>query len=278
VAEDGNPRLRLMTFNVRYESAEDRGPRSWAERLPRIVRMLREESPDVFGIQEALHGQMADLRASLPDYTFHGAGRDDGQRGGEHTAIAWRTDRFRPDPADHGVFWLSDEPQRPGSATWGNTHPRIVCWVHLADLASGKSLYIYNSHFDHRNQLSRVKSAELLASRIAARRDPGRPVVLLGDFNAVPGNPALRRLREGTPRPNSPAEEEGLTDTFLTLHPAQRDTTTLHFWRASRTGSLKVDHILVSPGTAIHAAAIRDSDRPPVSDHFPVTAEVSFPP
>ena len=35
--------------------------------------MIRDETPDVIGVQEARHGQAADLWASLPDYEFFGS-------------------------------------------------------------------------------------------------------------------------------------------------------------------------------------------------------------
>ena len=81
VVADGGMELQLMSFNVRYENREDPGSRAWRQRVIGAVRMIREEAPDVIGVQEALHGQAADLWASLPDYEFFGVGRDDGQTG-----------------------------------------------------------------------------------------------------------------------------------------------------------------------------------------------------
>ena len=74
--------VQVMTFNIRYENEGDKGRRSWGERVVGIVKMLRSERPDVMGIQEGLHGQVADLLASLPEYGFSGMGRSDGQRAG----------------------------------------------------------------------------------------------------------------------------------------------------------------------------------------------------
>lgn len=268
VAIDGTLRLKLMSFNARYENPGDLGHRAWRKRVPGVVRMIREESPDVFGVQEALHGQAADLRASLPDYGFFGNGRDDGRRAGEYAAIFHRCDRFEADTTDAGVFWLSDEPETPGSMTWGNAIPRVAAWLRLTDRASGRSFYVFNTHWDHRHQGSREKAAELLAGRIAGRRRSGEPVVLLGDFNAVETNPGMRRLTGPGAR---------MLDTWRLMHPREERRTTLHFWRGSRDGKLKVDHILVSEGARVIASSIRDRDQPMVSDHFPVTAEVEFP-
>lgn len=267
VAADGRLQLRLMTFNVRYENDGDAGQRAWPRRVPGAVRMIRAERPDVFGVQEALHGQAADLWASLPDYEFFGAGRDDGHRTGEYAGLFFRRDRFDADFTDSGTFWLSDTPEKPGSKTWGNGIPRTATWLRLVDRASGRGFYVFNTHWDHRHQGSRERSARLLAERVGQRAARNEPVVVLGDFNAVERNPGLSTLRQ----------EAGLIDTFQNMHPWETARATLHFWRGSRAGLLKVDHILVSKGADVLAARIRDQDEPMVSDHFPVTAEVAFP-
>lgn len=267
VATDGRMELRLMSFNVRYENGEDVGSRAWRQRVPGIVRMIRAESPDVIGIQEARHGQAADLWASLPDYEFVGQARDDGKRGGEYAGIFFRRDRFEADAADQGTFWLSDTPQQPGSKTWGNGIPRTTTWLRLTDRTTQRGFYVFSTHWDHRHQGSREQSARLTSLRVRERKRPDEPVILLGDFNAVENNPAVVQL----------VSEAGLIDTFQTLHPGERNRRTLHFWSDSREGPLKVDHILVSRGAVVMDAAIRDGDQPMVSDHFPVTARVAFP-
>lgn len=267
VAADGKLGLRLMSFNVRYENGEDEGSRAWRLRVVGSVRMIREENPDVIGVQEALRGQAADLWASLPDYEFIGAARDDGRRAGEYAGIFFRRDRFEADLTDSGTFWLSDTPEKPGSKTWGNEIPRTATWLRLVDRSTQRGFYIFNTHWDHRHQGSRERSAGLLAERIAKRRSSDEPIVLLGDFNAVEQNPGLAFLKR----------EARLTDAFQSLHPRETARTTLHFWRDSREGTLKVDHILLSSGAEVLAAGIRDQDKPMVSDHFPVTARVVFP-
>jgi endonuclease/exonuclease/phosphatase family metal-dependent hydrolase len=279
VIENGALELRLMTFNVRYETSDDKESRSWSQRVVGAVRMIREEAPDVFGIQEALHGQAADLWASLPDYQFFGVGRDDGRRSGEYSGIFFRRDRFDADPSDSGTIWLSDTPETPGSRTWGNEIPRVASWVRLVDRPTGRGFYVFNTHWDHRHQGSREKAALLLARRIEGRRLKDQPVILLGDFNAVEKNPGIAYLTgtQASVAGQTGIWPQGLTETFEALHPANPARTSLHFWKASRSGTLKVDHILVSKGARVLAAGIRDRDEPAVSDHFPVTARVLFP-
>lgn len=278
VRDDGAIALRLMSFNLRYENPGDRDSRSWQQRVIGSVKMIHRETPDIIGIQEALHGQAADLWASLPAYEFFGIGRDDGKRAGEYAGIFYQHDRFLPDDADCGTFWLSDTPEKVGSKTWGNEFARAAAWVRLIDRATGRGFYVFNTHFDHRNQPSRERAALLIARRIDGRKHAGEPVVLLGDFNSMENNPGLIYLtgRKATVAGAAQTWPNGLVDTYQTLHPTEKNRRTLHFWSGRRDG-LKVDHILVSRGARIEASAIISQDKPEVSDHFPVTARVLFP-
>lgn len=277
--EDGVISLQVATFNLRYENDGDKGSRAWRERLKPVIGTLSRINPDVFGIQEGLHGMMADLRASLPEYGFHGIGRDDGKREGEYSAIFYRTDRFEPDAGDCGTFWLSDAPETPGSKTWGNTIPRIAAWIRLTDRATGRGFYVFNTHWDHQNQPSREGAARLIAQRIDSRRRPDEPVILVGDFNAKESNPAVGYLR-GKPAMllgQLSKWERGLVDAYDHLHPNDGNRTTLHFWKGSRAGEACVDHILVAPGAKVVQADIAADPEPLPSDHFPVFARIEFP-
>ena len=278
IREDGALELRLLSFNVRYENAGDRDSKAWPQRVIGAVKMIRREQPDVFGVQEALHGQVADLWASLPEYEFSGVGRDDGRRAGEYSGIFYQRDRFQLDQTDGGTFWLSDTPEQAGSKSWGNEIPRVAAWLRLIDRATGRGFYVFNTHWDHRNQPSRERAALLIAQRIDGRKHPGEPVALIGDFNAIESNPGLIYL---TGRRVALAGSEqtwagGLLDTYQMLHPTEKNRRTLHFWSGRRDG-LKVDHILVSRGAEVEAAEIISQDQPAISDHFPVISRVLFP-
>ena len=281
VRADGTLELSLATFNVRREGDDDFDERAWENRIGAVVRTVRRMEPDVFGIQEARHGQVADLRASLTDFAFHGIGRDDGARDGEYAGIFWKADRFEADATDRGTFWLSPTPEVPGSTGWGNDIPRVASWVRLVDRASGRGFYAFNTHFDHRSQASRERSALLLAARIEARRRGGEPIVLLGDFNAVPGNPLLAYLRgkrvtlAGATRGPWPG---GLRDAVAGKRPELDRQSTLHLWRGAAGPPWRVDHILVSGSPdLVDAEVVRPQAGEPLpSDHYPVRVTVRW--
>ena len=115
--------LQVATFNLRYENDGDKGRRAWRERFKPVIGTLARMNPDVFGIQEGLHGMMADLRASLPDYGFHGIGRDDGKWEGEYSAIFYRNDRFEPDLSDAGNFLAVGDSGNAGLEDMGQHDP-----------------------------------------------------------------------------------------------------------------------------------------------------------
>ena len=285
IREDGVLELKLCSFNVRYEGDQDKGWRAWPRRLDRVVKSLREMDPDVFGIQEALHGQAADLRASMTDYDFFGVGRDDGKRTGEYSAIMWKADRFAADVEDQGTIWLSDSPETPGSKSWGNDVVRVATWVRLGDRATGRSFYVFNTHWDHRSQSFREKAAPLMVARIDGRLHPDEPVVLLGDFNATRGNPAVDYFAGeavSLAGQNFSPWKNAMSDPYQKLRGGDQNRRTLHFWEAddsTRLNRLKVDHIFVSRGAklldaGISKAATRETQP---SDHFPVWAKVAWP-
>lgn len=277
VSEDGAMVVKAMTVNLRYENSGDIGRRAWAQRVIGMVRMLRGQDPDVFGVQEGLHGQVADLRASLPDYGFEGLGRSDGVRTGEYTALFFRSDRFEKDEEKSGMIWLSATPEKPGSMTWGNGIPRVATWVRLVDRSSGQGLWVVNMHLDHQNQPSREKGVRLMVERLVKMNPGSEPVVWMGDFNAVEGNPALEFL--GGKKSAIPAVEGfgGLVETFDELNAGEKKRGTLHFWMSDPNRQWKVDHILISKGGEVLESGILRSGEPYVSDHFPVTARVRFP-
>lgn len=265
----GETIVDVLSFNIRYGTADD-GPNSWPHRERLVRDVLRRQDSDFVGLQEALRFQIDAIRGSLPEYDEVGAGRDDGKEAGEYAAILYRWDRWYP--TDSGTRWLSDTPEVPGSMTWGNEITRIVTWARFVEKATGRAVWLFNTHFDHVSQPSRERSAEMLASLIANRRT-GDPVIVTGDFNAGEDNPAIRYLKNANNL--SPVT---LVDTFRVLHPETQAVGTGGGFEGRRDGP-KIDYVFVEPDARVLEAGIthdNESGRYP-SDHFPVHAEVALP-
>jgi endonuclease/exonuclease/phosphatase family metal-dependent hydrolase len=267
------PNLVVMTFNIRYGTAND-GKNNWANRKEMACDVLRRYNPDIVGLQEALRFQIDDMRAALPQYAEIGGGRDDGKTQGEYSAILYRKDRL--DVNDCGTFWLSDTPEVPASITWGNACTRICTWGRFVAKNPGRTFYLFNTHLDHISQFSRDRSATLIAQRIGARAHPD-PVIVTGDLNAGESNSVVLYL---TGRKELKAANNGLSknpvplvDTFRVLHPGAKEVGTFNGFKGNGSGE-KIDYIFVQPGAKVLRAEIlrdcRDNCYP--SDHFPLLA------
>ncbi len=266
--------IRIMTFNIRYGTAND-GENRWGLRRSSVFKLLRDQDPDIIGVQEALRFQLDELRTALPQYGEIGTGRDDGKTAGEYAAILYRSPRFAA--KRQGTFWFSDTPDVPGSKSWGNNIPRICTWALLADSGSGKSLYVFNVHLDHESQRSREQSALLLQERIQ-NVETGTPIIVLGDFNTGEQNLTVRIIQgEDALTDNLSPRRTKFADTYRLIHPRAVEVGTFHAFSGERTGE-KIDYIFVSPGVTVLEAEIlhfKVDGRYP-SDHFPVTARITF--
>ena len=140
---------------------------------------------------------------------------------------------------------------------------------------------MFNTHFDHRSQPSREKSAQLIVKRVLARDDYSLPAVITGDFNAGEYNSVIRYLIEDQAITMSTGESltnpQPFKDTFRTRHPEAVKVGTANRFEGYSVGE-KIDYIFVSGHLSTTGAMIiRDNDqgRYP-SDHFPVIADLAF--
>jgi endonuclease/exonuclease/phosphatase family metal-dependent hydrolase len=256
--------VRVMSFNIRFASTNQ--PNAWIDRRPIMKDCLRKTDPDIIGMQEAVYLQVTDLAEDFPKYDWIGLGRDGGSRD-EFMAVFYRKDRFKPLEFDH--FWLSDTPDRISSITWGHLNKRMVTWVKFLDRKSGQEFYFFNTHFDHKIQEAREKSAVLVRERIAALNN-SLPVILTGDFNAPAGkNKSYSTLTEGG----------FMTDTWNTAKTRRNETIgTFNGFEKPKEGGPRIDWILTRNGVSCDSIEIvtfnRDGKYP--SDHFPLLAEVRF--
>lgn len=252
------PTIKVMSFNIRYGTAND-GPDRWEVRAPRTHAVIRQERADLIGLQEALDVQIDQIASESGVYSTVGVGRDDGKRLGEFSAILYRTDRFQV--LKQGTFWLSDTPDLTASKTWGNSITRICTWAQFKDSKTKKPFWLFNTHFDHQSQPSREKSSELILKRVK-EISSGQPVMIMGDFNAGEDNRAIHALKAG-----------GFQDSWRVIHPSAPEPGTFNGFK-SEYGASKIDYVLVDSQWQVDDAEVvmtRYRGRWP-SDHMPVTA------
>ncbi len=64
---EGKQTLTVMSYNIRNGEAND-GTNSWRYRCPATIYMLRDQNPDIFGVQEAYSYQVEFITENLRNY------------------------------------------------------------------------------------------------------------------------------------------------------------------------------------------------------------------
>ena len=256
--DEGNDGLKVMSYNIRLGSAQD-GTNSWALRYAATGKMLEDQKPDVFGVQEALEYQVRYIE-EMCGYESVGVGREDGKKKGEYMSIFWN--KKKVSMVKWGTFWLSETPEKP-SKGWDAECFRTATWALMKDKATGNKFYFVNTHLDHVGTEARKSGLKLIVEKIAQINDDGYPVVLVGDFNMEPGNKTMAEIDAAMQSARNIAGNTDSHDTF-------------NGW--GKGGGI-IDYIYVSGFSSCveyQTVTKRYEDRKFVSDHYPIFARLIF--
>jgi endonuclease/exonuclease/phosphatase family metal-dependent hydrolase len=260
--------IKVMTLNVRYDNPGD-SSNAWPNRTAIVDNFIRDEKPDLLGMQEVLQHQYEFLDSALADYGSVGVGRSDGAKGGEMNPVFYRKDRF--DMIRTKTFWLSETPEVPGSQAWGASLPRIVTWVELVDKNNHQHLFYFNTHFAHDSDSARIMSAGLLLSKVDSISSDF-PFVITGDFNMLSSSKGYEIL-------TGPAESVPLLkDSFVISERNPIGPMYTFNGFSDKQGSGRIDYIFVKDGLKVlsHKTIIKKERRIYISDHWPVEAVISI--
>lgn len=264
-------RVRVASFNVRYDTSHD-GPDAWPRRKRDVVRYLRDDMrPSVMGLQEPLRHQLKEIMEGLgPDFDYTGVARDDGRKKGEFNPIIY--DKRLVEVRDSGTFWLSETPEKVGSKFPSSSLPRIVTWANLSLDAGRKSLYFYNTHFDHRGEEARKQSAHCLARKLIEKVGGNQtlishPTVLTGDFNCDHKSEVFEILNRDTPLRDASRLAETKYNEFVPTFPG-----------FSGRGGITIDFIYTY-GVQVASYFVVTEMKPDgrmLSDHRPIVSDLVF--
>ncbi|MCB0805550.1 MAG: endonuclease/exonuclease/phosphatase family protein, partial [Bacteroidales bacterium] len=227
----------------------------------------QSQKPGIFSVQEALINQVNDLEKGV--YKHAGVGRDDGKSAGEFSAIFYDTTQFTLKAEN--TFWLSETPEKAGSMGWDAACVRITTWVKLLDSKSGKSFFVFNTHFDHVGDTARLESAKLIKLKIDEIAGDN-PVILTGDFNCRKGSAPYNVITE---------VKYSLPLSDSRYHSKNQDHEPEFSFVGSNfegeQGNI-IDHIFLSHHWKINQSGIINncSNHRCPSDHLPVVAHVEL--
>lgn len=253
--------FKVMSYNIRMATGKD-GTNSWEFRFPATIEMIKDQKPDVIGVQEALTSQILFIEEYCRDYDNVGVGRDDGKKKGEHMSIFWNKKTVKL--LQWGTFWLSETPEKP-SRGWDAMCRRTATWALMKDKKTGKKFYFVNTHLDHKGAEARKNGLKLIVDRIESINPYGYPMVLTGDFNMKPDNPALSDL-------------DAKMQSARKVAPKTDNHNTYNSWSVKPTDKV-IDYIYISGfSSCLEYQTImkKYADKPFVSDHYPIFARLIF--
>ncbi|MDE6528530.1 MAG: endonuclease/exonuclease/phosphatase family protein [Muribaculaceae bacterium] len=233
-----NASFNVASYNLRQMNGHDQAAgNGWERRAPIVARLIQFHDFDIFGTQEGFKNQLEDLKNAMPGYDYIGVGRDNGKEEGEHSAIFYRTDLF--DVIDHGDFWLSETPDRPGLG-WDAVCVRICTWGKFRHKPSGREFLFFNLHMDHVGTTARVESAKLIKRKID-EFGSDLPTFLTGDFNVDQNSPSYATITEG----GKLHDAHEVSDFVYQLNG------TFNNYRTDGFTDQRIDHIFVTPNVHV---------------------------
>ena len=263
--------LDVMTFNIRTSNVSD-GDNAWSYRRELVAETIRRFAPQVVGLQEAIDEQVEYLASALPEYRWLGIDR--GLNGGEglseYTPIFYRHEELMP--IESGNFWLSSTPDTPPAATSRAGRRRrvgrIVTWARFHHLATGRRVYVFNTHLTLRRGQVQVDSVRRILERIEAL-PAGSAVIVTGDFNNVAEKSEVWRA----------ATSQGLRDAWVVATERRGPALTLSDFGPPGDGvTERIDWILVGGPIGVRSVETvlyNDGGRYP-SDHYPVAGRLEI--
>lgn len=256
--------LKVMTYNIRLNVASD-GENAWPLRKDYFMAQMQFYEPDIFGIQEAMPGQVTDISNALSQYGQVGIGRD-GEGKGESSNIYYKKNRFIL--KESNTFWLSETPDKI-SKGWDAALNRVCTYALLKDRETKKTIWVFNTHLDHIGEEARIKSIELILSKIRSVNSKDYPVIFMGDFNSEPGTERMVSLKREMTDSRSVSEN-------LPFGPSG----TFNGFKHNESVTKLIDYIFISKNSRIkvkkHAVLSDSKDLKYPSDHLPVYAEMTL--
>ncbi len=233
VAAESVPEIRVLTWNLHHGEGEDA-----KLDLPRIAKVILAAKPDLVALQEVDNNCQrsgnVDQTAELAKLT--------GLHGAFGAAMSF-------DGGQYGQAILSRYPleQPKVHRLPGDGEPRIA--FEAAFSINGKPLRMITVHLSYEEEERRLQQVQSLLKGLAVSSTPS---VLAGDFNDIPGSPALKLLDSAWQA--IPKNGNGLTS------PAGKP-------------EAQIDHIYLRGVVAVGKAEVLAESV--ASDHRPVMAVIS---
>ena len=274
--------VRAGSYNIRCETSNDTGDKSWSSRKGNLVSLVKKIGFDVVGFQEVKEGQKTYLADNLSGYTF-ASGKISGSS--EYVSVAYKTDRF--ERLDGNTFWLSGTPSKQSKFS-DSQYYRICTWLLLQDKATMGKLVFAATHLDL-VQSVRAKQMAVIMDFLKPYIKDGVSVIVVGDMNCYEtedtASVATRVLRDAAIEAESVSGPWRTYDAWTYKDPSTEPTTEYALTlpvskRNPLDGGRRIDFIYVSDSARVKAYVVRNDTQPGInvypSDHYPVYADLAL--
>lgn len=235
-------RVRVVTYNIHHGEGTD-GKLD----LERIAAVIKRLEPDLVALQEVDVGttrsQGVDQAAELGRLTGLQAafGKAMDYAGGQYGGALLSR-------------WPLEDVQTHGLPYDAGCEPRCAVAARVCPPGDPRRFVFAATHLEHQNATVRLCQAGKLAPYLADTC--GLPVLVAGDFNAVPGSPPLTVLRRHW--------ADAADGTWAPTYPAAQPHATL-------------DYVFYRPASTWRVVETQVIEEPVASDHRPVLAVLELP-
>ena len=242
--------IRVMTYNVHYCINMD-GKISPS----RIAKVIAHYDPDIVALQELDVGRLrtggvdqAEVIARELEMAFHyyPAFQIEEEQFGDAVLSRYPMKLVHAGP-------LPTIPDRP------DIESRGALWTSID--VGDHEIQLFNTHFGLRRQERLIQVNALMGKEWLGHPDCRNPVIVCGDFNALPRSKVCRKIRRRFRDAQVLLDDHRPQRTFFGRYPVGR-----------------IDHVFVSPEITVHSIEVpRTALTLTASDHLPLIVELSIP-
>jgi len=263
--------INVATWNIRINVREDSlAGNIWSNRREAIVKMVRLNDVDIWGVQEDFNKELNELNLKLPYFLRKGFPNHENGMLGTFNTVFYKKERFSE--LESGMFYLAQQEDVP-MIGWNGKYIRSCTWVRLVERATSQSIWVFNTHMDYAGGEVERESCKMLLRKIREIAGENAAVIVMGDLNFNQYSPGYKIL----------ASSGIVEDSFDVAKKKIKTAGTFNKFRNDYNSDVRLDFILVTNKiNVLEYNVLLDTyldqhgeDRFP-SDHFPVIVKINL--
>jgi len=267
--EELSANLRLGTYNLRLQASDEQDINKWATRKSRLYESIKDNSFDIFGVQEVSSTMQSDLKTQYKDtyaFYFFSPYSQNGS-GDKAQGIVYKPGLF--EISETHFFWACSTPDTMTENDKGSegNFKRGGCCCVLTHKATGIKLFFMNTHACLNSEPNKT-NASVYVDMEKKYNTKGYPSFFVGDMNARPTYDAIATYKSyWKDAYTSTTSRTGVENSYNGF--------------SSTSGKYRIDYVFYkSDGDKVSLKAYSCSNKlysgQYASDHFPVYVDVTI--